>query len=283
VTPDQIVERERSRALPGVVAAFGGIALIVIAIVLSQSGGISSSSNDAEFLRAFPDHRGNLLVAAILQAAGILFLIVPLFFLFQSAEARSDRMRSALLGITVAGPLFLAVAAVVQWVGFDHAAANFGTPPHGKSLDDYAQDLIRDQGAFSAASGLSFAGTLGLVVAIFYTALNAMRVGLLTRFWGTLGMALGVSVLFISLVGAVIFFAVAGLLIGGFWPGGRPPAWDAGKAIPWPKPGEAPEGPGDSGGDEPALPPGAGGDGDAADPSPSEGSTEAPRKRKQRR
>lgn len=280
MTPDQIVERERSRALPGAVAAFAGIALIVIAIVLSQSGGVSSSSGDAEFLRDFPDHRGTLLIAAILQGAGILFLIVPLFFLFQSADARSDRMRSALLGITVAGPLFLGIGAVVQWVGFDHAAANLGTPPHGKSLDDYAQDLIRDQGAYSAAQGLTFAGTLGLVVAIFYTALNAMRVGLLSRFWGTLAMALGVSVLFISLVGALIFFLVAGLLIGGFWPGGRPPAWDAGKAVPWLRPGETPGSPDGSGGEEPALPLGAG---EAGESSSTEGSAEAPRKRKQRR
>ncbi len=286
MTPEQIVERERSRALPVAVAAFGGVALIVISIILNQSGGISSAANDAEFLRDFPDHRSTLLAAAILQGAGTLFLILPLFYLFQAADARSETMRSALLGITVAGPLFLGVAAVVQWVGFDQAASAFGTPPHGTSASDYAQDVIRDQGAFNVAQGLTFAGTLGLVVGVFYTALHAMRVGLLTRFWGTLGMALGVSVLFLSLIGVLIFFLALGLMILGTWPGGRPPAWETGEAIPWPRPGREPE---PSGGavdsQEPALPPGAGGEDEAvegAEPAPSEGS-QAPRKRKRRR
>jgi hypothetical protein len=282
VTPDQIVERERSRALPAAVAAFGGIVLIVISIIISQSGGISSSSNDAEFLRDFPDHRGMLLVGAILQGAGTVFLIFPLFYLFQAADARSETMRTALLGITVAGPLFLGVAAVVQWVGFDAAAAAFGTPPHGTSANDYAGDVIRDQSAYSAAQGMTFAGTLGLVVAVFYTSLNAMRVGLLTRFWGTLGMALGVSVLFLSLIGVLIFFLVIALLILGIWPGERPPAWETGEAIPWPRPGESRETVPESNAEEPALPPGAGGD-DAAEGAGTAEGGQAPRKRKRRR
>jgi hypothetical protein len=284
VTPEQILERERNRALPVAVAAFGGIALIVISIILNQSGGISSSSDDAAFLRDFPDHRSTLLAAAILQGAGTLFLTAPLFFLFQAADARSETMRSALLGLTIAGPLFLAIAAVVQWVGFDQAATAFGTPPHGTSLNDYAQDVIRDQGAYNVAQGTSFAGTLGLVVGVFYTSLNAMRVGLLTRFWGTLGMALAISVLFLSLIGVLVFFLMLGFLILGIWPGPRPPAWETGEAIPWPKAGAESQ---PSGGsvepEEPALPPGAAGDDDTgAEAEPSTGD-QAPQKRKRRR
>ena len=56
-----------------------------------------------------------------------------------------------------------------------------------------------------------------------------MRVGLLTRFWGSLGMALGVSILFLGLLGMLVFFAAVGALIAGLWPRGRPPAWAAGR------------------------------------------------------
>jgi hypothetical protein len=36
----------------------------------------------------------------------------------------------------------------------------------------------------------------------------------------------------------LIFFIYLGLLCIGRLPGGRPPAWEAGEAIPWPSPGE---------------------------------------------
>jgi hypothetical protein len=110
--------------------------------------------------------------------------------------------------------------------------------PGGVSdIEDYADDLLSDQVAFDAFQGLTFAGTLGLVVGVVYTSLHAMRVGLLTRFWGSLGMALGVSVLFLGMLGLLIFFVALGMLIAGLWPGDRPPAWEEGRAVPWPAPG----------------------------------------------
>jgi len=65
-----------------------------------------------------------------------------------------------------------------------------------------------------------------------------MRVGLLSKFWGSLGIALGVA----SVIGlfqiALLWFAYFGLLVAGWVPGGRPPAWAAGEAVPWSSPGE---------------------------------------------
>ena len=65
-----------------------------------------------------------------------------------------------------------------------------------------------------------------------------MRTGLLTRFWGSLGMALGVAALLLLVQFTMIWFIYFGLLLLGRLPGGRPPAWAAGEAIPWPTPGE---------------------------------------------
>jgi hypothetical protein len=277
VTPEQTVERESERGRSVAVATFGGIALIVLSIVLSRSGGIGSASDDAQFLSQFPDHRATLLAASILQAAGIVCLAAPLFFLFQAAHARSDRMRSGYLGITIAGPLFLAIGAILQWVGFDAAAGAFT----GGSAD-HAQSVIRDQSAYTAAQGFSFAGTLGLIVGVIYTSLYAMRVGLLTRLWGALGIALAVSMLFVSLIGVLIFFVVIGLLAAGLWPGGRPPAWEAGKAIPWPRPGGGEEDASEPArSEEPALPPGTA-DGDGAEPPNAPRQPGGRRKRKRR-
>ena len=65
-----------------------------------------------------------------------------------------------------------------------------------------------------------------------------MRAGLLTRFWGSLGMAVGVAALIGFFPFSLIWFIYLGLLLLGRVPGGRPPAWAAGEAVPWPTPGE---------------------------------------------
>ena len=241
MSSEQILERERSRALPATVATFVGIALLIVAISVGQGGTVGRSVT--QILIDFPDNRDSLLLAAILQAVGVTLLAAPLFYLFEAASARSDQMRHALIGITVAGPLFLAAAFVLEWVAYDAAASAFADPHSGLGIPvgDYAEDLLQGEVAFDASQGLRFAGTLGLVVGVVYTSLHAMRVGLLTRFWGSLGMALGVSILFLGLLGMLVFFAAVGALIAGLWPRGRPPAWAAGEAVPWPTPGQEPE------------------------------------------
>jgi hypothetical protein len=67
-----------------------------------------------------------------------------------------------------------------------------------------------------------------------------MRTGLLTRFWAMLGLALGVALLLIpvGIFGLVLWFAAVGLMLAGWWPRPLPPAWEAGEAIPWLRPGE---------------------------------------------
>jgi hypothetical protein len=284
MSPEKILERERARAVPTAIATFGGIALLIAAIAVAQ-GGLSGDST-SEILRDFPDDRGSLLASALLQAAGMVLLVAPLYYLFEAASARSETMRHALIGITIAGPVFLAAAFVLQWFAYDAAASDF-MPAGVSDIEDYADDLLNDQVAFDAFQGLTFAGTLGLVVGVVYTSLHAMRVGLLSRFWGSLGMALGVSVLFLGLLGLVIFFVALGMLIAGLWPGSRPPAWEEGRAVPWPAPGAQPA---DSDADRPADPDEFAatieGSGEEVGKEDEEGAAEpaeAPRKRKRRR
>ena len=102
-----------------------------------------------------------------------------------------------------------------------------------KAENALSEATIRD-----AATGFGLAGRIGLAVALVYSCLWGMRVGLLTRFWGSLGMALGVAALLLLVQFCLIFFIYFGLLLIGKLPGGRPPAWAAGEAVPWPTPGE---------------------------------------------
>jgi hypothetical protein len=117
------------------------------------------------------------------------------------------------------------------------------------ALEERAEDLASDSSGVQVGSGLRLTATLALVFALVYVPLWAMRTGLLRRFWATLGMALGASLILVGLfglMGLVLWFAAIGLQLAGWWPGARPPAWDAGEAVPWPKPGE-PVGPPPSG------------------------------------
>jgi MFS family permease len=240
--PAEVVAREKRLALPAALAAFAAVLAFIVAIAASQGTTPSGSDSDAEFLANYDENQGSLLLAAIFQALGMVLVAPPLAYLFRAAADRSDKVRSALIGITVAGPLFIAIGAILQWVAFDHAATDFlaANIPQDTDQNAFAEDLIQDQSTFSAAQGFTFAGTLGLIAALVYTSLHAMRAGLLTRFWGTLGMALGVSLLFLGPIGVLVFMIALGLIFLDRWPGGRPPAWDAGTAIPWPKPGDPP-------------------------------------------
>ncbi|HSS33676.1 MAG TPA: hypothetical protein VLL27_10380 [Solirubrobacterales bacterium] len=107
-----------------------------------------------------------------------------------------------------------------------------------KVEDDEAENALSDASMRGLATGLGLGGRLGLAVALFYSCLYGMRTGLLSRFWGSLGMALGVAALLLLVQFTLIFFLYFAVLLIGKIPGGRPPAWAAGEAIPWPSPGE---------------------------------------------
>jgi hypothetical protein len=245
VNRQQTLQWEAKWALPAALCAFGAAVLFVAGTVAAQSGPVSPSST-VELLREYYDVRGTMALAAVLNALSLFLLGPVLYFLFQAAAARGPAVRRGLVGVVVAGPIFLGFAELLQWIAINGAASDFATPGGGSGvpIGEYAEDLIRDQTVFGIAQGLSFAGIIGLVVGVIYTALWAMRVGLVTRFFGTFGMALGASLILLaqafSLLALMLWSVWLGLIFIARVPGGRPPAWDAGEAVPWPKPGEQP-------------------------------------------
>jgi hypothetical protein len=263
--------------VPTALATFLAIALIIVSIPLNAVSGTGT----AEVLRSTDAHSGSVVAVALLQGLAFLLLALPLLYLFQAIRARSERVRSQLLGLVVAAPLFLAISTGLSGVRSQEAADQFAAgeakpslsredakeecesdradegaknfaeefePKRGeaplaacegrKREDDAASNAISEASLTPLVTGLGFAGALGLLVTLFYCCLWGMRTGLLTRFWGSLGMALGIVILLGLLPLALIWFAYFGLLIVGKVPGGRPPAWEAGEAIPWPTPGE---------------------------------------------
>jgi hypothetical protein len=230
---------------PVAVATFASVLLIIAAIVVaSQVGG----GGESELLRNVDAHRSAQLISSILQAIGIGLLAAPLYYLFRAANARSERMRGSIVGLVIVAPLFLAVLAILSGVSSLHAASDFvsnevprltakGIALGSDRADEAASETIKEAPLRSLAAVFGIAGQLGFLVAMVYSCLHAMRVGLLTRFWGSLGMALGaVSFLFFQFT--LLWFIYFGLLLAGLVPGGKPPAWLSGEAEPWPTPGE---------------------------------------------
>ncbi|MEK6276481.1 MAG: hypothetical protein AABM29_00480 [Actinomycetota bacterium] len=218
------------------------VVLFAASTIISSQG--FGSSGDAELLREIDDDPGTLLLTFVLRAAAVLLLAVPTLYLFKASQARSDRVRGQLVGVVVAGPAFLAVSAVLTGIALHEVAPDFvakGVMGNGEHADDVARNIIEDASVQGLALGFGFAGGIGFAVAVAYSALNAVRTGLLPRFWGTLGMALGVvSLLPNFFLFLLLWFVYLGLIFAGWFPGGRPPAWAAGEAIPWPAPGEEP-------------------------------------------
>lgn len=275
-TRQQILEWEGKWAVPTGVATFlAAVLLIASAVVVASITG----SGDAEILQKAHEHSSDLTISAILQAIGFVILVAPLYFLFRAASSRSSQMRTQLVGLVIAAPLFFAASAVLNAGATNEAADQFtsgqakstltakeaaseckselqekgakefgeefeGGPSPTKDCEatkvanDEATNALSDASLRGAATGFGLGGRIGLAFALVYSCLYAMRVGLLTRFWGSLGMALGVAALLLLVQFSLIFFIYFGLLLIGKLPGGRPPAWAAGEAIPWPTPGQ---------------------------------------------
>lgn len=256
-------------------ATFGAVGLLVASVILGASLG---GGGEAASLRDLHDQASTVTLVSLIQAVGFLLLALPLIYLFRAARARRDRVRAQFLPLVVAAPLALSIASVLNGASANDAASAFvngegtssltkvaatkechseqrddaagfrddfgagsgalGDCATSKIEDDEAEDAVESTSLRPIAEGVQFAGLLALAFALIYTCLHAMRAGLLTRFWGSFGIAIGAaSVLGLFQLG-IIWFFYFGLLVVGWIPGGRPPAWAAGESIPWPSPGE---------------------------------------------
>jgi hypothetical protein len=241
----EILERERRWARPAAIAAILAAPLYIGSVALDQASDVPSTGLDTERFRALDAAGGDVLASVGLRAAAFVLIAVALIFLFRAAQARSDRIGGAMLGFAFLGPLLLAVQGLVAAIAQDRVASDFvAQSGPGGDVFTLLDDLAEDSAILDVASSLLFPAILGMLVGMIYISLQAMRVGLLTRFFGTLGMALGAGLIFIvpavSLLTIVLWFLWLGLLILDRTPTPRPPAWEAGVAIPWPRPGEEP-------------------------------------------
>ena len=176
------------------------------------------------------------IAGAILYGLGSLAIYFAMAYLFRAARARRPAMQQVALVLAAVGAVGFgvgrAVAEVARYLGA-HDFVNAADKTNSAATTRSA----RPPPSSASSSGRPAALALGFGIAMI--SLNAMRVGLLSRFMGVLGVIVGVAVAPILPIDQqgiirVFWLAALGLLFLGRWPAGTPKAWTTGEAEPWP-------------------------------------------------
>jgi hypothetical protein len=201
---------------------------------VAQSGPIGRlPSLQTPTFEYYQDHAFVLVGAGVVSALALLALAWLVTFLAVATRARRPDFIRLAVYITLVGGVIAALAAVLGPLGTVLAISDF--LDGARTVDD-ARD-IGGSTLLIAASLLGQIGPLAVVAGLFLVSLNAMRVGLLTRFLGILGVV-GAVLTILPLVPLPLvqsFWAIAvGLMLFGAGGAGLPLAWRTGKAEPWP-------------------------------------------------
>lgn len=293
---DEQLAWEARAGKPAAIAAVGSGVISFGGWVMYQSVIADRDEGTDGFLKAIGDDPSTFITSGVLQAIGLLLLIPPLVYFARAIRARRPEFSQTATVLVVLGALGFAISTVVQQLVLRDVADDFfpfQIPDDVSNLkgDAYAEAVDPEKAAEEAirddlppaVSGLGLGATFALAFAIVMIAMNAMRVGLLSRFMGVLGIAMGVMLILplgIQPLLQLFWLSALGLLFLGRWPGaGRGPAWETGEPIPWPSAADrlAPP-PEETAEPEPAAEP-------EPPPEPAEGESPRPasRKRKKKR
>ncbi len=226
----------RMRMAP--VAVLAGIFLVVAAVL--QLAGPHTKVDELTLDLITAHKRFPLdLIGSVINGIGLLAVAATLGYLYGCTRARNGDVHSFVKILAVTGATIAAITGVAYAALIASKANDF--IHHGNQTYEQAHHLT-GSGVLAVLPLLGQFASLLLAIGFVMIALNAMRVGLLTRFMGYLGIFTGVLVLFpigspVPVVQGFWLLAVA-YLLSGRWPTGVPPAWRSGRAEPWPSSAE---------------------------------------------
>jgi hypothetical protein len=177
------------------------------------------------------DHATLPILGSLLFGIGTLLLFAPMAYLFRATRARRPAFGQLALVLLAAGAVGFGIGRTAAELARYIGAAGF----EGGSNSEAAEALTGSTSLIGQV--LWQAGALSLGFGFVLICLNAMRVGLLTRFMGILGVIVGATfVLPLDQQGIIRVFWIGalGALILHRWPSGVPRAWTEGVAAPWP-------------------------------------------------
>jgi hypothetical protein len=173
-------------------------------------------------------------IGSIINAIGLTAFAFAASFLWRCIKARNEGVNRGSEICVLVGGMLAAVTQVIYSIMIAVKAHDFVST--GSQTYEQAHALTNGT-ALLILQTLGPAPVLLLAIGVVFIALNGMRVGLLTRFMGYLGMFAGALIIFplqpVPVVQAFWLVAIALMLLGRS-PTPVPPAWASGVAEPWP-------------------------------------------------
>jgi len=164
-------------------------------------------------------------------------LTLVLLLVLDATRFRRPETWSLARPLVLVGGIGLAVINIAHQIVGSIRAHDFAV---GHDFTSHAVEQALTKGAINVGSQyLDLLAALALTAGMIAVSLSAIRVGLLTRWMGVIGIFSGILIL-LPIGGATLEIVPAfwmlgmGILYLGRWPNGDPPAWAAGEARPWP-------------------------------------------------
>ena len=207
-----------------------------------REGGVGSlESLRVPYYEFYDDRAISVLLTAVARGLGFIAIALMLAYLGTAVRNRSQAFKGFWNWLALAGGLGGAVATVMFTLGTSAEISDFLGGAH---TVDRADD-IGDSSLLVVAQLIGIPGTqaiglasLALGLAWVVICLNAMRVGLLTRFMGVLGIICGALIVLPILsplpIVQTFWLGAMAVLLAGRWPNGLPPAWSSTEPVPWP-------------------------------------------------
>jgi len=223
----------RGRPRQAAVAAAAGILLVASAAL--QLAGPDANVVELTLGLLIEHKRFTLdLIGAVVQGIGWAAVAWTLTFLLGAVRARESGVPAYIRYIALVGAPLAAVGIVGYIAAYGVQAQHFVR--HGSQTYPQANHLMSAP-VLAVFQVMDYGGELLLAVAFVLVSMQAMRVGLLTRFMGYLGIIAGILVLFVITPVPIVqayWLVGLGMLFAGRWPSGMPPSWQTGRVERWP-------------------------------------------------
>jgi hypothetical protein len=233
-TAETLQAEQRELPRQAIVAGVAGAFTLVGSLVGRVLAGAPPDNLPAALL-FYRDHQGSQYVSAACSVIGAIAIAFVLDFLYRATRARNPALPRQIRPLPFIGGFGVAVFTVAYQIALGVNVGHFAT--HGSQTYEEARAAV-DAGVPPL---LGLFVQLALALAIVLISINAMRVGLLSRFLGYLGVISGALFVlaFVPIpIVQVYWLGALAALFAGRSPSGMPPAWRSGEAMPWPSAAE---------------------------------------------
>jgi len=233
-TAETLQAEARERPRMTVFAIVGAVFTLLGSLVGRVAAGAPPDNLPAALL-FYHDNQASQYASAACSVIGAVAIAFVLDFLYRATKARSPELPWQMRPLPWIGGIGVAIFTVAYQVALGVNVGHFAT----QSSQTYEEARKAIDAGVPPLLGLFV--QLALALAIVMISINAMRVGLLTRFLGYLGVISGALFVlaFVPIpIVQVYWLGALAMLFAGRSPSGTPPAWQSGEAMPWPSPAE---------------------------------------------